>query len=602
MRDLFMTARSFIKRLNAFLKYRNATKDMNSKFADATAEEIQREDTCIICREVMRPWAATNAETPAANAGGAGAGRRMVRAAQTNERLRPKKLPCGHVLHLGCLKSWLERQQFCPTCRRPVIERSSTVNNPAPIPAQPQVQAAANAAREAIPAAPRERAPQPQIVINREINIGPLRLAFGRGVLPAGVAVPNAPQARVIGLGVEAGPARRNVPRPSPAGTHAHQQPHSESGGADDVSIEANIRRLERQINDEASRLDLHRSELAILRQLQEELTRLRTTRIMSGVGHMIPETAGIYGAAYAQPSQSGGGPFVGSQGRLVPSVRGLGGVRTITTHRFAPIPGQVAIPSGSPDLPPGVAIPSGWNLLPLQNADATERNVSSSTPVVRTSMSTSTVPPNTTETSGVALAAATVSSATTGPDQAASSVQCPESQPEQELISDPAAQGTQPEQASDTATQENSPAVPSAENAPTDQSTAPADDDDDMFQNWGSSPPLPRTAGVDSGMSTPAVAAIPEPVRFDFGNINNNVSSGADATPSGEGQRSSSGINEADLPVLPRTEGIDDGMSTPGSFRMPLRSSPEESRNKGKGKEKQPSVEDDNEARGSGR
>lgn len=33
----------------------------------------------------------------------------------------PKKLPCGHIFHFRCLRSWLERQQSCPTCRRDVV-------------------------------------------------------------------------------------------------------------------------------------------------------------------------------------------------------------------------------------------------------------------------------------------------------------------------------------------------------------------------------------------------------------------------------------------------------------------------------------------------
>jgi hypothetical protein len=32
-----------------------------------------------------------------------------------------KKLPCGHFFHVHCLRSWLERQQTCPTCRAPVL-------------------------------------------------------------------------------------------------------------------------------------------------------------------------------------------------------------------------------------------------------------------------------------------------------------------------------------------------------------------------------------------------------------------------------------------------------------------------------------------------
>lgn len=32
-----------------------------------------------------------------------------------------KKLICGHLFHVHCLRSWLERQNTCPTCRALVI-------------------------------------------------------------------------------------------------------------------------------------------------------------------------------------------------------------------------------------------------------------------------------------------------------------------------------------------------------------------------------------------------------------------------------------------------------------------------------------------------
>eukprot|EP00494_Astrolonche_serrata_P010053 UN10112 len=32
-----------------------------------------------------------------------------------------KKLLCGHLFHVHCLRSWLQRQHTCPTCRAPII-------------------------------------------------------------------------------------------------------------------------------------------------------------------------------------------------------------------------------------------------------------------------------------------------------------------------------------------------------------------------------------------------------------------------------------------------------------------------------------------------
>lgn len=122
MRDLFMSVRSLIKRINDFIQYRNATRDMNTRYPDATGDDLSRENICIVCREEMRPWTPPGAE-------GAPSGRRV------DERQRPKKLPCGHILHFSCLRSWLERQQVCPTCRRPVLGEST------PPPTQPNDQA-----------------------------------------------------------------------------------------------------------------------------------------------------------------------------------------------------------------------------------------------------------------------------------------------------------------------------------------------------------------------------------------------------------------------------------------------------------------------------
>ncbi|GAB2227545.1 hypothetical protein Droror1_Dr00009367 [Drosera rotundifolia] len=89
IRELYETFRNFKVRVADYIRYRKITSNMNDRFPDATSEELNASDaTCIICREEM-----TTA----------------------------KKLICGHLFHVHCLRSWLERQHTCPTCRAPVV-------------------------------------------------------------------------------------------------------------------------------------------------------------------------------------------------------------------------------------------------------------------------------------------------------------------------------------------------------------------------------------------------------------------------------------------------------------------------------------------------
>lgn len=36
-----------------------------------------------------------------------------------------KKLPCNHIFHTVCLRSWFQRQQTCPTCRLNILRSAS---------------------------------------------------------------------------------------------------------------------------------------------------------------------------------------------------------------------------------------------------------------------------------------------------------------------------------------------------------------------------------------------------------------------------------------------------------------------------------------------
>ncbi|OCF32381.1 hypothetical protein I316_06051 [Kwoniella heveanensis BCC8398] len=143
LRDVYMTLRSFISRCGDLIRYRRATRDMDALYPDATEEEMDRlgDKTCIICREEMVPRgsdreAQLRAEREAEDAE---LGVEVGASTGGGPNETPKKLACGHVFHFHCLRSWLERQQSCPTCRRDVLR------TPAPTPARAAADRAAAA-------------------------------------------------------------------------------------------------------------------------------------------------------------------------------------------------------------------------------------------------------------------------------------------------------------------------------------------------------------------------------------------------------------------------------------------------------------------------
>lgn len=112
-RPMYYTMRNFKKALNDVILSRRAIRNMNTLYPDATQEELQLSDNiCIICREDMVSSS--------------------------------KKLPCGHIFHTACLRSWFQRQQTCPTCRLNILRTPITTTSPNPV--QPAGNEAANLA------------------------------------------------------------------------------------------------------------------------------------------------------------------------------------------------------------------------------------------------------------------------------------------------------------------------------------------------------------------------------------------------------------------------------------------------------------------------
>uniref|UniRef100_A0A8K9XU79 E3 ubiquitin-protein ligase AMFR n=1 Tax=Oncorhynchus mykiss TaxID=8022 RepID=A0A8K9XU79_ONCMY len=82
LRYLFHEVQRRIRRHKNYLRVIN---NMEARFAVATSEElVANSDDCAICWDTMQT---------------------------------ARKLPCGHLFHNSCLRSWLEQDTSCPTCR-----------------------------------------------------------------------------------------------------------------------------------------------------------------------------------------------------------------------------------------------------------------------------------------------------------------------------------------------------------------------------------------------------------------------------------------------------------------------------------------------------
>ena len=114
IRDVYISIRHLGTRSMDFIRYRKAVKNMKDKYSDATFEELRdmNDKTCIICRDEL-----VFRGTPPATENIEGQQPPPPPPLPANNGLNdtPKKLPCGHIFHSHCLRSWLERQQTCPT-------------------------------------------------------------------------------------------------------------------------------------------------------------------------------------------------------------------------------------------------------------------------------------------------------------------------------------------------------------------------------------------------------------------------------------------------------------------------------------------------------
>jgi hypothetical protein len=358
IRDVAITVRSFYKRISDFIRYRQATKDMNARYPDATLEEIRREDVCIICRELMHVWQQLHEATdPQNRETGSGVdtrgSSRHNNAIDTiiagDDRLRPKKLPCGHILHCACLRSWLERQQICPTCRAPVLVSNSS------LPHSPSE----NTTRDV-----RAQEQRPQVntptdpgglqrnVRQNTIRLGPFSLSYG-------IRQDVAREDNIANRAGQHNSARSIIEPQQGVDTleRLQQAPNSHEQNTANFSssgFQGQLLQLEQQLLREINSLRADASRLYLIRMLEAELARIRIERNY--------ETS-ITGERSVLLQPSAIEPFHGLQQSIS---------EQLSTPRNEPRSQGVG-----QRLPGNLVLPNGWNVLSLHRVEADGGNAS---------------------------------------------------------------------------------------------------------------------------------------------------------------------------------------------------------------------------------
>ncbi|XP_067877704.1 E3 ubiquitin-protein ligase synoviolin isoform X2 [Heterodontus francisci] len=158
IRPMYLTMRQFKKAVTDAIMSRRAIRNMNTLYPDASPEELQQTDNvCIICREEMVTGA--------------------------------KRLPCNHIFHTSCLRSWFQRQQTCPTCRMDVLRVTLPTQTP---PQQPQPQ------MPQTPLVPQQPNLPPGMMPPFPPGMFPFWPPMGQNLFPqAPGAAPNTPQPSV---------------------------------------------------------------------------------------------------------------------------------------------------------------------------------------------------------------------------------------------------------------------------------------------------------------------------------------------------------------------------------------------------------------------
>ena len=74
--------------LYGYYKFRSS---LDNDYSRPTEEDLERSPDCVVCRD-------------------------------HNDTQTSRVMPCGHVFHEDCLKSWIMQKQNCPICNKPLFD------------------------------------------------------------------------------------------------------------------------------------------------------------------------------------------------------------------------------------------------------------------------------------------------------------------------------------------------------------------------------------------------------------------------------------------------------------------------------------------------
>lgn len=113
VKDIFVDVWVLYMNSKSLLAIWKNSKQLDTKLPTMTSDDLNNDpnfdNVCIVCMDALV------SENPHHH---------------QSDGKKPKKLPCGHVLHLSCLKNWMERSQTCPICRLPVFDENGEILAP----------------------------------------------------------------------------------------------------------------------------------------------------------------------------------------------------------------------------------------------------------------------------------------------------------------------------------------------------------------------------------------------------------------------------------------------------------------------------------------